>query len=413
MEFVKPEAKNQPTKLSGKNYKKIILFVIVCLLSLGISFGVYAQVFKDKNQQLVQSAQQPTQEQPQQAPTYSSVQGRYLFNGTVVIARAVEKYARGDYNQPFSQLDTFNPKLYDGWSTDFECPITPNVVPYQQQIDSLTFNCRPEFLPGLTKYFNLFDLANNHTDNQGGQDGIASTRKYLKEAGVQYFGNYDPTLLSDICEVIAMPVRLQKTDKSEEKAQLPIAFCAWHYFNYNRGPTEQELAVAKKYSEVMPVFAFAEIGNEYQASASAGQRTIAKQIIDTGAEFVFANNPHWVQDSEVYKGKLIVYSLGNFIFDQIDAETQRGVSIDTTLTVPYDDNVAKWVALGPSCFAFQDKCLEQATAQGLKKLDIKLYYVPVANQNGAQKITHKATDQIQKAVEERLNWATVSKQLGQ
>lgn len=408
MEFVAPADIHE-----ARSKKRLILIcgssvaLVLTVVLAGIVFAQRQKPPKPKPQTYT------VQQLPQQQQAITAVQGKYLFNGTVVIARAVEKYARADYNQPFSQLDTFNRAAYDGWSTDFECPITNNVVPYELQISNLVFNCRPEFLPGLSKYFNIFDLANNHTDNQGGQTGIASTRQYLKDAGVQYFGNYDPTILSDICEVIALPVRLQKADKTEEKAQLPIAFCGWHYFNYSRGPTDQELAVAKKYAAVMPVFAFAEIGNEYQASASAGQRTIAHQIIDTGAEFVFANNPHWVQDSEVYKGKLVVYSLGNFIFDQIDAETQRGVSIDATITVPYDDNVAKWIVLGPSCASFQDSCLEEATKQGLKKVDIKIVYTPIANQNGAQKITHKASAEVQKAVEERLNWTVVSKQLGQ
>jgi poly-gamma-glutamate synthesis protein (capsule biosynthesis protein) len=189
---------------------------------------------------------------------------------------------------------------------------------------------------------------------------------------VQYFGNYDPTILEDICEVVALPIRLQKTDKTEEKANLPIAFCAWHYFNYNRGPTEAELAVVKQYAAIMPVFAFVEMGNEYQAKASDTQRKIAHQIVDTGAEFVFANNPHWVQDSEVYKGKLVVYSLGNFIFDQIDAETQRGVSIDATLSVKYDDTIASWIELGKSCALFKDDCLAQAQKQNLKKISFKM-----------------------------------------
>jgi poly-gamma-glutamate synthesis protein (capsule biosynthesis protein) len=406
MEYVAPSDVDEAR--SKKRWAMVIGIGIVIVLLFVISGILFAKSRQSPKPQIYKVEQPPGQQQ-----TISSVQGKYLFNGTVVIARAVEKYAQGDYNQPFSQLDTFNRNAYDGWSTDFECPITNNVVPYDLQISNLVFNCRPEFLPGLTKYFNIFDLANNHTDNQGGQEGIASTRKYLQEAGVQFFGNYDPTILKDICEVIALPVRIQKQDKTEQKASLPIAFCGWHYFNYNRGPTEAELAVAKKYAAVMPVFAFAEIGNEYQASASEEQRTIAKQIIDTGAEFVLANNPHWVQDSEVYKGKLIVYSLGNFIFDQIDAETQRGVSIDTLITIPYDDNVAKWLALGNSCQAFKDSCLEQARQQGLKKVNIKLFYTPVANQNGARKVTHKATPEEQKAVEERLNWAVVSKDLGQ
>src|SRR5262245_19522572 len=65
---------------------------------------------------------------------YTGLTGRYLFNGTVVWARAVEKYARHadgtpNYAQPFSQLNTFDRAAYDAWSTDFECPITDHVVP--------------------------------------------------------------------------------------------------------------------------------------------------------------------------------------------------------------------------------------------------------------------------------------------
>ena len=351
--------------------------------------------------------------QPEQKPTYTSLEGRYLFNGTIVMARAVEKYANGNYAQPFSQLYTLQPEKYDAWAADFECPITNNVVPYQTQIDKLVFNCRPEWLPELTKYVQLYNLANNHTGDQGFPEGLNETRGHLEKAGVQYFGSYDPTVTSDICEVIALPIRLLKTDEQQEKGTLPVAFCAWHYFNFGRGPTAQELAVVSDYAANMPVFAFVEMGNEYQASASPAQRSIAKSIIDQGADFVMANNPHWVQDSEVYKGKLIVYSLGNFIFDQIDAETQRGVSFDTTIRTDYNDNTAAWVKLGAVCKTYKDDCLQKAKQQTLKKVSLKYSYAPVASQGGAGKITRKATDAVQKAVEERLNWAVVSKQLGQ
>lgn len=415
MDFYHP-ADAEPAKKS-----KVLLLVcgvVAAVLALlaGLLF-VYRQFFiaKKEPSKTAQntSAQQAPVELPK-VPAYASVEGRYLFNGTIVLARAVEKYARGDFNQPFSQLDTFNRSAYDAWSTDFECPITNAVVPYQDQIDHLNFNCRPEFLPGLTKYFNLIDLANNHTDNQGGQAGIAETRKHLSDyPGVQYFGNYDPTIVNDICEVVALPVRLQKPDKIEEKSALPVAFCAWHYFNYNRGPTEQELAVARKYAAIMPVLAFVEMGVEYQPKASQSQVDIAHQLIDTGAEFLLANNPHWVQNAEAYKGKLIIYSLGNFIFDQIDQETQRGVSLDATMSVTYDDNVSKWIALSKDCASFQDTCLQKATEQGLTKPKIQFKYAAVANQDGAGKVTHKADASTQAAVEERLGWSSVLKQLGQ
>ncbi len=349
---------------------------------------------------------------PSQSAANQTVTAHYLINGTVVWARAVEQQANGDYNQPFSQLDTFNRSQYDAWSTDFECPITNNVVPWAAQVNNLVFNCRPEFLPFATKYFSIFDLANNHTDNQDGETGLAETRQHLKDAGVQYFGTFDPADAANVCEILAFPVHVQKSDKSEEKATLPIAFCGWHYFN-RPDVRPGELEVMDKYAAIMPVFAFAEMGAEYHAQALPNQVEIAHSIVDRGPEFLIANNPHWVQNTEVYKGKLIVYSMGNFIFDQLDAETQRGASIDTTLSVQYDDNVAKWLALGPSCAAFHDDCLAQAEKQGLHKVKLNLKYDVVAGNSGYKQVTHKADAATEQAVKDRMNWAQTLQQLGQ
>lgn len=390
---------------------------MVILLAAAVLGG--AKVVQwERDEPLVASPEMTTADAEAAPLAYENVKGKYLFSGTIVLARAVELLARNssgqkDFGQPFSRLDSFEREKYDAWSTDFECPITDNVVPYQTQIDSLVFNCRPEFLPELTKYFNLFNLANNHSDNQGGQTGIASTRAYFEQYGVQYYGNYDPELTDEICEVIALPVRLQKKDGGEDKASLPVAFCAWHYFNYNRGPTAAELAVATEYAKVMPVFGFVEMGIEYVPKATEAQRVIARQIIDAGADFVFANNPHWVQDSEAYNGKLIVYSLGNFIFDQLDSETQRGVSIDTEITSAYDSNMEQWIALGAECKRFQDECLDKAVAQKLKKIELAFTYAPIANVNGYRLVTHKADPAVQAAVEERLQWANTMRALGQ
>jgi poly-gamma-glutamate synthesis protein (capsule biosynthesis protein) len=230
---------------------------------------------------------------------------------------------------------------------------------------------------------------------------------------VQYFGNYDPTITEDICEVIALPIRIQLPDEKEEKGSLPVAFCAWHFFNYFRGPKPDELAVVRQYADLMPVFGFAEMGAEYNATATTEQVTIAHQLVDTGLDFLMANNPHWVQNTEAYNGKLIVYSLGNFIFDQIDAETQRGASIDTTLDVTYDANVAKWLVLGPSCAKFKDACLATAQQQALKKVNFTLTHAVVASQGGAGQVTRKADLATQQAVEGRMNWAETIEALGQ
>jgi len=392
-------------------FKKLLIaiVVVVVLACIGVASWLgYREIFTAKEEPPA-----PVTAQKPAVPSPLGVEGRYLFTGTTVWARANEKYARGNFAQPFSQLNTLNREAYDAWSTDFECPITDNVVPYETQVNNLVFNCRPEFLPEASKFFNLYDLANNHTDNQGGQEGIASTRAYMEKAGVQYFGNYDPAITEDICEVVALPIRIQKTDKTQEKGSLPVAFCAWHFFNYFRGPKPEELAVVRQYADIMPVFGFAEMGLEYQATASPDQVKIAHQLMDTGLDFLMANNPHWVQNTEAYNGKLIVYSLGNFIFDQLDTETNRGASIDATITVNYDENLAKWVALGPSCHSFKDDCLTKAQQQSLKKIDIQYRYAVVGSLGGAGKLTRKADAATQSAVEARMNWIETSKALAQ
>lgn len=56
-------------------------------------------------------------------------------------------------------------------------------------------------------------------------------------------------------------------------------------------------------------------GKEYTFTHAARQEAIAHAAVDAGADMVIGHHPHVVQDSEVYRGKPIFYSLGNFIFD--------------------------------------------------------------------------------------------------
>ena len=65
---------------------------------------------------------------------------------------------------------------------------------------------------------------------------------------------------------------------------------------------------------------------EYVAVPSALMRRIAHLAIDWGAALVLGSHPHWVQGTEWYKGKPILYSLGNFVFDQEwSIETKQGM----------------------------------------------------------------------------------------
>lgn len=374
-------------------------------------------VNSNKQPQNPSPAQQLIPGQPDQ-PHITSVTGRYLFSGTVVIARAVENEARRadgstNYDQPFSQFKTFNPKQYDAWEFDHECPMTMRTIPYRTQVANTIFNCRPEFIPAMQKHFPtiIANIANNHTQDMG-IDGYKETVRLLEKGGIQTIGNYTPRATDDICEVVALPVRLKKSDNTEVKGTLPVAFCAWHYFSFD--VADGEIEAMDEYAKIMPVFAFMQVGVEYRPTADPKQINIARTLIDHGGpEFVIGNSPHWVQNTEVYKGKLIVYSTGNFIFDQLDAETNRGLSIDASMNIEYDENVAKWLELGEQCKKRHDRCLSLAREQGLSKVKIQLSYEAVGSKGGYRVVTQKANASLQKAIEARANWPATLKELGQ
>lgn len=406
MPYVQPSTYRTPPQKKSK--KPLIIAGVVLVLVAVTGWVVFGR----------QNAGAPAQNN--EAPVtvdsdVESVQAKYLFSGTIVPARAVENEARRadgsiDYEQPFSQLSTFNPDQYNGWIADMECPVTDAEIPYRTQVANTVFNCRPEFLPAMRKHFTALNLANNHVYDQG-KDEFPQMQKYINDAGFQYVGNQDPSVSKDVCEVMAMEVDVKKKDGSTEQGSLPIAFCAWHYFE--REPYEGEFDVMKQYTDIMPVVGLMQVGVEYVPSADARQKSVGRSIIDGGAEFVIGNSPHWVQNSDVYKDKLIFYSTGNFIFDQLDEETNRGASIEVNMQLNYDDNLAKWLALGQSCKTHYDDCLTKAKEQNLKKVSPKFTYGLVASTTGYREITKKADPATQRAVEQRANWEQTLRALGQ
>jgi poly-gamma-glutamate synthesis protein (capsule biosynthesis protein) len=77
---------------------------------------------------------------------------------------------------------------------------------------------------------------------------------------------------------------------------------------------------------VIPFFHW---GTEYVALPTDEQRHFARVAIEAGAAIVMGSHPHWVQAVETYQGRPIVYSLGNFVFDQAwSRETTEGFIAD-------------------------------------------------------------------------------------
>ncbi len=64
-------------------------------------------------------------------------------------------------------------------------------------------------------------------------------------------------------------------------------------------------------------------GYEYVPFPSPEQVEIGRKLIDCGADIIFGGHPHVLQSYEIYKGKPLVYSLGNFIFDHTYIKNTR------------------------------------------------------------------------------------------
>jgi hypothetical protein len=387
-----------------KRTKKILAIVAaVCLLGLG--GWLAASKLNKKSGSDAKTAEAPKA----QKSDISSLKGKYLFSGTVVLARAVERDARGDYNQPFSQMNTLG--TFDSGMSFFECPVTDGNVPFSVQVASLKFNCEPGWLPALKKHFPIINLSSNHVYDMGA-DGFAETVKRTKEAGLQVIGNYNPHAEDDNCKVVILPVRLQKQG-SEESAKLPIAFCSYNYKSLFK-PEPGELEKIKEWSQYMPVFGILNSGPEYQHIAGPEQTEYAHKMIDYGAEFVIGNGTHWVQNTEVYKGKLIVYSMGNFIFDQIDYDGRIHMSIGVDMSVNYDGNVEKWLEIGAGCqINSNDACLKTAQSKNLSKIKPSYKFEAIGSYGGLREVAHKASADQQKDIENLANWQATLKELGQ
>lgn len=316
---------------------------------------------------------------PKVSEVPSTLTASSMYVGEVFWGRGIEYFAKKSplkFQFPFSGLSTAVHDKYQNWIGDMECPITSTDIPYQTQVDKLQFNCRPEYLTEAAKWFNTFTLANNHECDNRGETGHKETQANLEAVKIQYFGDCYPKNTDDICEVIAYNAELNDgTGKS--KVKIPVAMCGYMYV-VDTAPTDAELAVMAKYAAVMPVIAMAHMGVEYRGTAEEAKVSAYHRMIDAGADSVLATHPHVIQNSENYKGKLIQYSPGNFMFDQqsIGRDNTLSLGIGITMKIADKNAIAAYTSIGPDCTVYKDNCLAQLQAKITKRPVIRVSYAP-------------------------------------
>ena len=119
-------------------------------------------------------------------------------------------------------------------------------------------------------------------------------------------------------------------DALDQQVLRPIVFCGYHWVF--RLPTQIELAEITKFSKDYITVVMPHGGAEYTPTPDQIKTELYRQMVDAGADMVIGDHPHVTQTTEVYKNKLIVYSMGNFLFDQQTSwEKTRSIGIRANL----------------------------------------------------------------------------------
>ncbi len=197
---------------------------------------------------------------------------------------------------------------------NLEAPLIEN-CPYHDS--GFTFCGRPGFVKALEAAgVDVVTLENNHIGNYG-PEGIAETERHLQMPDVSFPLVWVDRQHPAIVDVKGLRLGLLAFNAVGERI--------------NRQAMADQIKSLRPKVDVLAV-AF-HWGAEYvsipQPAAGIADDDpveIAHLAIDSGADWIIGNHPHWVQAVEIYKGKFIAYAHGNFIFDQMwSYETRVGV----------------------------------------------------------------------------------------
>lgn len=402
---------------------KVFGRIVVAILAVAVLATTTCIVISNLNKpsETEQSAVETKETPPD--PKITQFDAKYLFVGTTFWGRNTNKSSRASnlgVKYPFSQLNTLNRESYQAWIGGLECPVTDAGHNYNEEDKIFKFNCDPDYLPEASKYFTAFLLGNNHAGNQG-LAGMRTTRKYLDQNGIQYFGTPKRTAAdardteyrndeADInnCAIVVLPVKATYDNKEVRDLSFPFGFCSAHGVYGVPGDDFQQNI--KNYAAVVPTIAMPHMGVEYQKSHDQLRQNLYRRLIDYGVESVIADHPHTVQDSEAYKGKLIVYSVGNFMFDQtFNAEVPRSAAIEGNVTITASSaDLEKWNDLGEKCLKDKTTCFDKIVAAKLQKPTPKWNYNYHATTSAGNRITRLAGDADQASIGQRLNWANTT-----
>lgn len=296
--------------------KLVCVFTLLCLSGCSL-----VNVVENKQQPLLNKQEVNTEA----IVNNDNKQVKIMAVGDVMLSRTVgQKMKKLGYDYPYLKtIDLI--KSADIAFANLETAITPG---REVKSGEMMFRADPESLPAFKEAgFDIVSLANNHTPNYG-QKGLLDTFKYLNDNQIKYVGagkNKDEAGGLVVTEANGIKIGWLAYNADDV---VPPSYQATNNSAGTNFMIVEKLKtnVVSAKEKVDLVFVSMHAGTEYTEIPNSMQTNFAQTAIDVGADLVIGHHPHVVQHLEKYKDKYIIYSLGNFVFDQMwSVPTRQGV----------------------------------------------------------------------------------------
>lgn len=274
------------------------------------------------------AAQQGEQEQLQEPETQQDV--TLVFSGDILLSSYVlNNYDSNGINGILSEELQSEMQNADITMVNEEFPFSTRGT--QAEDKQYTFRVNPSYVKILQEMgIDVVTVANNHALDYG-TDALTDTFQTLDDAGISYVG------AGNDLERASQPYVTKIDGKTFGflAASRVIPEVSWNIDNKQPGmlctydSAELCEAIRKTKESCDYVVVYVHWGIERENTPQDYQRQLGKAYIDAGADMVIGAHPHVLQGIEYYNGKPIVYSLGNYIFNQ---EIGSTVLLKTTVT---------------------------------------------------------------------------------
>lgn len=196
---------------------------------------------------------------------------------------------------------------------NLECPIATVGRPLDNKIYS--FRADPRVMAVLKGRFDALAVSNNHSGDYG-REAFLETLAHLERAGIAAFGGGRNLAAAHAPLWIERKgLRIAVLGYNEFKPRSFEAGADWPGIAWSEDSQVLADIRAARSAGADVVIPFMHWGWEREPQPSERQRRLARAMIDAGADMVVGGHPHVTQGAEHYKGRPIVYSLGNFVFD--------------------------------------------------------------------------------------------------